>query len=102
MIWSLVQPASTYASEVDFVIDLVGVIVGFWFVLTVGMFVWLLVRFRWREGVRALYVTGNEPVLKRWITWPHYVIILLDVFIIVAAVRVWYMVKQDQPPADDT
>lgn len=101
MIWSLIEPASTYASEIDFVIDLVGVAVGFWFFLTMGVFFWLLWRYRWREGVPALYVTGNEPELKRFITWPHYVIIVLDVFIIVAAVRVWYMVKQDQPPAED-
>ena len=102
MLWSLVQPASTYASEIDFVVDLVGVIVGFWTVLTMGVFTWLLVRYRWREGVPALYVTGNEPELKRFITWPHYLIIVMDVFIIVAAVRVWYMVKQDMPPNDDT
>jgi cytochrome c oxidase subunit 2 len=101
MIESLVQPASTYASEIDFVINLVGVSVGFWFFVTLGAFFWLLWRFRWREGVPALYVTGTEPELKRFITWPHYIIILLDVFIIVAAVRVWYMVKQDQPPAED-
>jgi cytochrome c oxidase subunit II len=102
MLWSLQQPASTYASEIDFVIDLVGVTVGFWFFVTLGMFLWLTFRYRYREGVPALYVTGNEPELKRFITWPHYIIILLDVFIIVAAVRVWYMVKQDLPPAEDT
>jgi cytochrome c oxidase subunit 2 len=100
MLWFLVQPASTFASEVDFVVDLVFVSVGFWFILTVGMFFWLLWRYRRKEGVPALYITGNEPELKRFIMWPHYIIILMDVFIIVAAVRVWYMIKQDLPPAD--
>lgn len=102
MIQSLIQPASTFASEIDFVIDLIGVIVGFWFFLTLGVFFWLLWRYRYREGVPAQYVTGNEPEIKRFITIPHYLIILFDVVIIVAAVRVWYMVKQDKPPAEET
>ncbi|MEQ1504845.1 MAG: cytochrome C oxidase subunit II [Myxococcota bacterium] len=97
MIESLIQPASTFAHEVDFVINLVGVMVLFWGGLTAGVFFWLLWRFRYKEGVPAAYYTGNEPDLKRWINWPHYAIILCDLAIIAAAVRVWYIVKQDLP-----
>ena len=50
----------------------------------------------------AQYVTGKEKHLKRWITIPHALIILCDVFLIVGAIRVWYMVKQDLPEADAT
>ncbi|MEQ1570583.1 MAG: cytochrome C oxidase subunit II [Myxococcota bacterium] len=97
MLESLMVPASTFASDIDNVVNLVGVIVAFWFTLTVMAFFWLLWRYRYREGVRALYVTGNEPELKRWINIPHYLIIACDVAIIYAAVTVWYEVKQTLP-----
>lgn len=102
MIEQFIEPASTFASEIDFVITLVAVITGFWFFLAEAMFFWLLWRFRAKEGVPAMYVTGKEKHLKRWINIPHALIILCDVVVIVAAVRVWYMVKQDLPAADDT
>jgi cytochrome c oxidase subunit II len=92
--------ASTYAHNIDFVVDLVGLIVTFWFVLTCAAFFFLLWRFRQRDGVPALYVNGTEPDLKRWINVPHYAIIFCDLFIIAAAVRVWYDVKQDMPEPD--
>jgi hypothetical protein len=53
------------------------------------------------EGVPALYVTGNEPELKRWITWPHYAIIACDVVLIFFAVGTWYHVKQQSPPTTE-
>jgi cytochrome c oxidase subunit 2 len=97
MIESLIQPASTYASDIDQVVNLVGVMVFFWGGLTALVFFVLLWRFRYKEGVPALYIHGSEPELKRWITIPHYLIILCDVVIIAAAVRVWYNVKQNLP-----
>ena len=66
------------------------------------MFFFLLWRYRYQEGVKPLYVTGKEKDLKRWINVPHTLIILFDMVIIVAAVRVWYNVKQDRPEADET
>jgi cytochrome c oxidase subunit II len=100
MIERLIEPVSTFASEIDFLFKLIFWIVGVWFVLTEGMFFWLLWRFRYREGVPSQYVTGAELHLKRWITVPHGLIILLDLVIIVGAVRVWYMIKQDKPTSD--
>jgi cytochrome c oxidase subunit 2 len=97
MIEWLVVPASTFAGDIDYVFTLVGVIVGFWYVLTNLMFFWLLFRYRKRPGVRSQYITGEEHHLKRWIEWPHYLIILCDVAVIVAAIQVWYKVKQDMP-----
>jgi cytochrome c oxidase subunit 2 len=38
----------------------------------------------------------------KWIAYPHHLVLLCDVLVIVAAVRVWYNVKQDLPPADTT
>jgi cytochrome c oxidase subunit 2 len=75
--------------------------VGFWFFAAQGIFFWLIFRFRAREGVPALYVTGKEKHLKRWINIPHVLIILCDVVIIAAAIKVWVDIKQALPPAEE-
>ena len=92
----LVQ-GSTFAADIDFVINLVGTLVGFWFVVTSGVFFYLLFRFRRKEGVRAQWVTGEEKEQKRFINIPHYLIMVCDIFIIVAAIQVWVQVKQRLP-----
>jgi cytochrome c oxidase subunit 2 len=92
----LVQ-ASTFASDVDFVINLVGVFVGFWGLLTAGVFFYLIFRFRKKDGVPAEYITGEEKEQKRFISIPHYLIMVCDIFIIVAAIQVWVNVKQQLP-----
>jgi len=97
MIERYVIQASTYAADIDALILLIGVLVGFWFFLTLGVFFYLIFRFRRRDGVAAEYVTGEEKHQKRWITIPHLLVLVCDVFIIVGAVRVWVDVKQTLP-----
>lgn len=97
MIESMVPVGSTYAGEIDALITLIFVLVGFWFVLSEGVFFWLLFRFRAKDGQAAEYITGEEKEQKRWITIPHILVLVCDVFIIVGAVRVWYDVKQYLP-----
>jgi len=96
-----VETAGSFAGDIDGLILLVTVLTGFWFFAAQGIFFWLIFRFRAREGVPALYVTGKEPHLKRWINIPHILIILCDVVIIAAAIKVWVGVKQTMPPADE-
>jgi cytochrome c oxidase subunit II len=102
MMHGLILEASSFAANVDWLIFLVLVLVGFWFVLAEGMFFWLIFRFRARPGHAGQYITGKEKHLKRWINIPHALVLLCDVFIIIASVRVWYAIKQDLPPADLT
>lgn len=97
----LVQ-ASTYAGSIDGIIMLVFVLVGFWFLLAEGVFFWLIWRFRARPGEKSQYLTGKEKHVKRWITIPHALVLVCDVFIIVGSIRVWYHVKQQLPEADST
>jgi len=92
----LVQ-ASTYAADIDGIIWLVGVLVGFWFLVAEGVFFWLILKFRARDGQRAQYITGEEKKQMRFISWPHYLVLVCDVFIVVGAVRVWVEVKQQLP-----
>ena len=94
--------AATFAGDIDWLVELVTWLTGVWFFAAQFMFFWLMWRFRARPGVKAQYITGKEPHLKRWINIPHTLILVCDVVIIVAAVRVWMKVKQTLPPPDDT
>jgi cytochrome c oxidase subunit 2 len=98
----LVPEASTYARDLDRLVDLIFYLVGFWFVLSEAVFFWLLWRFRKREGHKAEYYDGSEWKIKRWVTYPHLIVLVFDVIIIVGAVRVWYEIKQYLPPAEQT
>lgn len=98
----LIQEASTFAGSIDGLIALVTVLVGFWLLVAEGIFFWLIFRFRAKEGVKTQYITGKEKRLKRWVTIPHALVLVCDVFIIVGALRVWFEVKQQLPPADET
>jgi cytochrome c oxidase subunit 2 len=97
----MIDQASTYAASIDNLIILVAVLVGFWFFAAEGMLFWLVWRFRAKEGVKTEYLEGHEPHVKKWVTWPHTIILVFDVFIIIGAVQVWYNVKQRLPDDAD-
>jgi cytochrome c oxidase subunit 2 len=97
----LVQVGS-FAKEVDGVILIITLLTGFWFLVAEGVFFGLLAKFAAQPGVKAQYITGEERHQKRWVAWPHHLVLVCDVIIIVAALRVWYHVKQELPPPDRT
>ena len=102
MIERFVPAVSTYAGDIDALFTLIFVLVGFWFVLCEVLFFWLIIRFRKRDGVAPEYITGEEKSQKRWIMFPHMLVLVFDIFIVVAAVQVWYNIKQNLPTAQET
>jgi cytochrome c oxidase subunit 2 len=94
--------ASTYAADIDGVITLIAVLTGFWFLAAEVIFFWLIWKFRAKPGQKSQYLVGKEKHVKRWITIPHALVLVCDVFIIIGAVRVWYNVKQHLPEPDST
>jgi len=94
--------ASTYSHDIDFIFSLVFWIVGAWFIATEVVFFWLILRFRKQPNVKAQYITGELHHEKKWVHWPHMAVLVFDVIILIAAVKVWYTVKQDLPPAQET
>ena len=102
MIEYFIPAASSYAGDIDWIFDLVFWLVGFWFLVSEGVFFWLMWRFRARPGVRAQYVTGELKSEKNWITYPHLLVLVCDLFIIYGAIVVWYDVKQNLPEAQQT
>jgi cytochrome c oxidase subunit 2 len=97
-----VPEVSTFAGDIDFVWSLIFWIVGFWCLAAELVLFWLVVRFRKKDGRRAQYITGELKSEKKWITYPHLAVLVFDVVIVVAAVRVWYHVKQEMPPTAET
>ncbi len=94
--------ASTFAADVDFAINVIYVLVGFWFFLTFGIFLWLVIAHRAKPGQKAEYLTGDEREPKKFISRAHMLVLVCDVAIVVAAVQVWVQVKQTLPTAPET
>jgi cytochrome c oxidase subunit 2 len=101
MLDHFIRNASSYAGDVDRLVLLITVLVGFWFLAAEAMFFWLIFRYRARPGVPAQYVTGKEKHLKRWINIPHGLILVCDLVIVVAAIQVWVRIKQTDPVPDE-
>ena len=97
MVEHYIVQASTYAADIDGIIGLIAVLVGFWFLVANAVFFWLIFKFRAKDGQKAQYITGEEAKQKRFVTWPHYLVLVCDVFIVIGAIRVWIDVKQYLP-----
>src|SRR4051812_41427431 len=97
MIGKYLESASSYAGDIDTLVYWILLIVGFWFLLAEAVFIGLIVKFTAKEGVKAKYVSGEDPKEKRWVTIPHYATLIFDVIILVAALKVWTAVKITQP-----
>jgi cytochrome c oxidase subunit 2 len=98
--WYMPQ-ASTYAADVDNLILLIAVIVGVWFVAAELVFFWLLWKFRARDGVKAQYVAGESKSEKKWVSYPHYAVLVFDILILIFALRVWNDIKISAPPGEE-
>ena len=96
------ETASSYAGDIDFVIIVVGILGGFWLLLSEGVFFYFIFKFRARKGQKAQYIAGETHAETKLVHWAHYVVIACDIVIIFFAIRVWYHVKQELPAADAT
>ena len=102
MIEYYVVAASSYAKDIDGLFDLIFWLVGFWFLLAEGTLFYLIFRFKAKKNQRGEYITGEKKSEMRWISTPHYLVLLCDIAIVFFAVKVWMEVKQDLPEADRT
>lgn len=102
MIERYLVEASSYAADIDGLFNLINLIVGIWFVAAEGVLLYFIIRFRRKEGVKAQYITGEEKHHKKWVTYPHLLVIILDVVLIAGTMVVWNKVKINLPEADET
>src|SRR5512134_2615411 len=103
MIENWVPAVSSFAKDIDLVFDVIfWIVIAFWFLLVEAVFLYLILRFKKRDGVPAQYITGELKSEKNWVHYPHLAVLACDVVILFLAIRVWYHVKQDVPPSDET
>ena len=102
MIEQYVPSLSSYSSDIDFVIILIGVLVGFWLLLAEGILFGFVLKYRAKEGQKADYITGEEKQYTGPLSFAHGLVLLCDLVIIYFAVIIWVDVKQNLPVADAT
>jgi cytochrome c oxidase subunit II len=102
MMESIITAASSFAGTIDNVILVVAILGGFWFFVAEGILFYFIFKYRQSAHPKAKYVTGEKKEEKKWIHIPHNLIIVCDIVVIFFAVRSWYIIKQDLPPADET
>lgn len=102
MIEHYVEQVSSYAKDIDSLILVITALVGFWFLVAEGVLFFLVFKYRAQEGGKAAYIDGTDPKHTRFISWPHRLILVCDVVIVVLAVKVWVGVKQTMPKPDQT
>tara|TARA_B100000959_G_scaffold281175_1_gene344641 strand:- start:1267 stop:1995 length:729 start_codon:yes stop_codon:yes gene_type:complete len=96
-----IPQVSSYAGDIDFLVDLITYLVGFWFIVSEVALFYFLFRFRRKSDCSTTYIDGTDKKHKRWINVPHLIIIACDVVLIIGATKVWYHVKQDLPEDPD-
>ena len=102
MIDNLVPQASTYAGDIDGVFDLIFWLTLFWTVACFAVFFYCIFKFKAKPGVKAAYIAGETKEEKRFVSIPHFLVLVCDIAVIYFAVVTWYNVKQDMPEPDRT
>lgn len=98
----LIRIGSSYAGDIDFLILLVLVVVGVWFLAAELVFFYFIGKFRAKgDGRRADYIDGKNKRHKRWITIPHLAVLVFDVLIIWVSFNVWNNIKMTLPDNPD-
>jgi len=94
------ENVSTFGGEIDSLFYLIFYITGVWFVLTEGLILFFLVRYRKRPGQKARYVPGNTLQQSLWILIPGLIVLLLDLWIDFRGAEVWAKIKGHMPVGD--
>ncbi|MFQ5701970.1 MAG: cytochrome c oxidase subunit II [Acidobacteriota bacterium] len=102
MLQWLPAQVSTYADGVDSLLRLIYYIVGGWFVLIHLLMIFMILRFRRREGRAARYLDGKRLRENAWILLPCVLVVGMDFWIDSRSSRVWDEIKESQPPSDLT
>ena len=79
MPWSLPPAASTFASDIDFMFNLIAIITGIAFVVVEVGLVWFVVQYRWRPDRKAHYTHGSTKAEVIWTAVPAVTVVVLGI-----------------------
>ena len=94
------ENVSTFGGEIDSLFYLILYITGAWFVLTEGLIVFFLIRYRRKPGSKAAYLPGETLRQASWILVPCVAVLILDLWMDFRGAAVWAKIKGQVPPSD--
>lgn len=97
--WGLPPAAASYAGEIDWLIWLLHVVMITIFVAWGVFFIYCLIRYRARDGERAVYHQAGESASFI----PDGLILAFEIWLILAfGIPLWASLKQETPPTDES
>lgn len=100
MLQWLPENISSYGHQVDHVIQVIYYIVGAWFLLAEGLFLFFILKYRRRSGVTATYQPGTTLRALAWILIPAALVVGFDIGIDIIQGPVWEEIKLKLPSPD--
>jgi cytochrome c oxidase subunit 2 len=100
--FNLLPPGiSSFAPDLDSLLGYIFILTGIFFIGLEGYLLYLVVRYRRKEGARARYEPGTKAQIQ-WILAFSFIILALDLTIDYKGANVWSAVKESLPPCDLT
>jgi cytochrome c oxidase subunit 2 len=94
------ENVSTFGADVDGIFWLIFYITTVWFLLTEGLIIYFIWRYRRKPGRKAIYAPGDSWAQLAWVLVPMAIVVVLDLIIDIRGAEVWAKVKQRRPPSD--
>ena len=91
---------STYGHEIDNLFYFISVPVGLAFVITLIVFIYPLIKNRYRKGQKAAYIKGTSWKQLKWIVIPMVLIGVSDIVILMAEKDAWHEIEETLPEED--
>lgn len=101
MLGWLPENVSTYGHKIDHVIRVIYYIVGAWFLLAEGLFLFFILKYRRRPGVAAAWQPGTTLRALAWILIPAVAVVGFDIGIDIVQGPVWDEIKIALPSQPD-
>jgi cytochrome c oxidase subunit 2 len=95
-LWWMPDVATKSGQEIDFLIWIIYYLTGAVFVLTQAVYIYFLIKYRARKGVRAKYSHGNNLLEVVWTAIPTAIFIGLWGY----SNHMWWNVIHSTPPSD--
>jgi cytochrome c oxidase subunit 2 len=94
----LPENVSSFGKDIDGIMYLIYYLVGAWFLLAEGVFLYFVIHHRRRPGVRAAYAPGTTPRALMWVVIPAALVLVCDFAIDAKGSAAWEKIKIHIPP----
>ena len=94
------QNISSYGNEIDWLFALISILVLFALILSLVILIYPMVKYRFRENVKAKYITGNSWKQLKWVVFLMILLALGDFLILFAEHSTWNKIEGELPKAD--